>query len=81
MQADECREVAEDLLDQLVDHFGGSIQSEGENYWYRHSTGIKAKVIPADGEISIDVKMGLLTRAMAPQLEREINRVLDEKLG
>lgn len=76
-----CRSVAENLLDQLVDHFGGYVEHEGDHYRYMHGTGIKARVIPAEGEITISVTMGLLTGALAPRLEKEINRVLDEQIG
>lgn len=80
LEEDECRVVAEDLLDQLVEKFGGSYDADGSNFRYKHSTGINAKVEPAAGELNIKVKMGLMTRAMAPKLEKEINRVLDSKL-
>jgi len=77
----QCRDVAEQLLDKLVAKFGGSLQAGGDEYYYKHSTGINAVVEPRHGELLVNVKMGLLTRAMAPQLEAEINRVLDEQIG
>ena len=77
----ECRDVAEKLLDKLVAKFGGSVKAGGDEYHYKHSTGINAVVEPRDGELLVNVKMGLLTRAMAPQLEAEINRVLDEQIA
>lgn len=77
----ECRAVAEKLLDKLVTKFGGSVKAGGDDFHYKHSTGINALVEPRDGELLVNVKMGMLTRSMAPQLEAEINRVLDEKIG
>lgn len=76
----ECRAMAEDLLAKLVGHFGGGFNQDGEDYLYKHTSGIKAKVQPKDGELLVDVKLGLMTRALAPQIEREMNRVLDEHL-
>lgn len=77
----ECITVAEELLDKLVDHFGGSVSCVGDDYRYTHPTGIKADVLARSGELSVNVKLGLLTRSLAPKLEREINRVLDEHIG
>ncbi len=77
----ECQVLAEELLDKLVAKFGGSVQAGSSDYKYKHSTGINALVEPRAGELLVNVKMGLLTRAMAPQLEAEINRVLDEQIG
>ena len=80
MDEAQCRKVAEQLMDQLIEKFGGSLKTRGEHYLYKHPSGIDATVQPRAGELQIDVKMGLLTRAMAPQLEAEIDRVLDEKI-
>lgn len=77
----ECKALAEELLDKLVDTFGGSYSSQRENYQYRHPAGVKAMVEPKAGELVVDVKLGMMTRALAPQMESEMNRVLDEYLG
>ena len=77
----ECRVLAEELLGKLVAKFGGSVKSGSDDYRYRHSTGINAVVETRAGELLVHVKMSLLTRAMAPQLEAEIHRVLDEQIG
>lgn len=81
LDQDRCRDVAEQLLDKLINKFGGSISEEGEDYRYNHPTGIKAKVEPRAGEITIDVKLGMMTRSLAPKLDEAINRVLDEYIG
>ncbi|MBT8115899.1 MAG: polyhydroxyalkanoic acid system family protein [Arenicella sp.] len=81
LDEDDCRTVAEDLLDQLVDHFGGYVEPDGDHYCYIHGTGIKAKVLPGEGELTINVTMSLLTGALAPRLEQEIHRVLEEQIG
>ena len=80
LDADECRTVAEDLLDQLVAKFGGSVRSEGECYSYRHSTGLKARVDPQAGNLDISVKLTMMTRSFAPLVEQQIQEVLDKHL-
>lgn len=74
----ECRTVAEQLLEKLVGEFGGSYKSEGSNYRYKHATGVNAKVTPKEGELLVDVKLGIMTRSFAPKLEGKINEVLDD---
>ena len=76
-----CNDLAQQLLDKLVNKFGGSVKAGEGDYRYKHSTGINAVIEPREGELLVNVKMGMLTRAMAPQLEAEINRVLDEQIG
>ena len=78
---EQCRVVAEDLLQQLVNKFGGSVQPQGSNYCYRHTTGLKAIVEPMEDELDIDIKLNLMTRSFAPLLEEQINSVLDEHIG
>lgn len=78
---EECQEIAEELLDMLVDRFGGRIRQDGNCYHYKHTSGINAKVETGHGDLTIKVKMGLMTRAWAPQLEKEINRILDEHMS
>ena len=81
MGHDECREVAQKLLDKLVNRMGGSVSCIGDDYQYTHSTGIKAIVEPRAKELSVNVKLGLLTSSLAPKLDTEIDRVLDDYLG
>lgn len=76
----ECCELAEGLLDQLVGKYGGSIKNDGQCYHYRHSTGMKAMVEPREDELDITVKLNLITKSFAPRVEEQINKVLDEKL-
>lgn len=76
----ECQELAVELLEKLVNKFGGKYKSEGDNYRYKHTAGVNAVVEPKAGELTVNVKLGLMTRALAPQLEKEMNRVLDDHL-
>ena len=78
---EECKEVAEELLDMLVDRFGGRVRPDGNRYHYKHTTGISAMVETSHSDVTIKVKLGMMTRSLAPQLEREINRVLDEHMS
>ena len=80
LDADECRVLAEDLLNQLVDKFGGSIAEEGECLSYKHSTGMKAFVEPKEGELDINIKLNIMTRSFAPEIEKRINQVLDQHI-
>lgn len=77
----ECDALALELLEKLVNKFGGKYAPDGDNYRYKHTAGVNALVTPKAGELSVDVKLGLMTRALAPQLEKEMNRVLDEHLS
>ena len=77
----ECQALALELLDKLVTKFGGKYSADGNNYRYKHTAGVNALVEPKAGELTVDVKLGIMTRALAPQLEKEMNRVLDEHLS
>lgn len=81
LDEDQCWELAQDLMGQLVDHYGGSIKQEEDCLRYRHASGMKAKVLPQHGELAIDVSLNLLTRKFAPEIEKEINQVLDKYLA
>ncbi len=78
---DECRSVAVELLDRLVGEYGGSYKPVGDNFSYKHATGINAQVEPKDGELLVDVKLGIMTRSFAPKLEEKMNQVLDDYLS
>jgi putative polyhydroxyalkanoate system protein len=80
LDADACWSLAEDLLQQLVDRYGGSYSQEGECLSYRHTTGMKAMVEPKEGELGINVQLNLMTRSFAPEIERQINKVLDRHI-
>lgn len=73
----ECKVVAEALLQKLIDKYGGRYRADGENYVYNNA-GVKALVEPKQGELVVDVKLSLMTRSFAPQLEKEMNRQLDK---
>ena len=81
LDEDECRSLAQNLLQQLVGEFGGSFKENGGYYSYKHATGINAQITPKAGELIVDVKLGIMTRSFAPQLEVKVNEVLDEYLA
>ncbi len=74
----ECRALAEELLGQLVERYGGSIKDEGQCLMYKHTTGMKAFVEPRAGELDINIKLNMMTKSFAPELEKRINAVLDD---
>lgn len=78
---EECQTLAEKLLNKLVEKFGGKYQSNGGNYSYRHTAGVTAVVEPKGDELVVNVTLGMMARAFAPQLESEMNKVLDEYLS
>ncbi len=77
----ECQNLAEELLNKLVEKFGGNYQSMGSNYSYKHTAGVNATVEPRQDELIVNIKLGFMARAFAPQLESEMNKVLDEYLS
>ena len=77
----ECQGLAEKMLDKLVQKFGGSYKAAGDNYTYKHTTGVNAVVEPKADELVVNVKLGIMARAFAPQLEQEMNRMLDKYLA
>jgi putative polyhydroxyalkanoate system protein len=81
LDSEECRALSEELLSKLVSKFGGSYRERGDCYSYRHSTGLKAIVEPAKGQLNIDVKLTIMTRSFAPMVEKQINEVLDDYIG
>ena len=76
----ECYALAEQLLQKLVGEFGGRYTPKGNNFVYKHTAGVAAEVEPRDGELEVNVTLGFMARAMAPQLEQEMNKVLDDYL-
>ncbi len=74
----ECQDVAEKLLSKLVDSYGGSFKAQGSNYAYKHTMGVNATIEPKDGELVVNMKLGLMARPLASKLEAEVNRVLDK---
>lgn len=81
LDADQCRELAEDLLGQLVGAFGGRFAEQEGGYCYRHTSGLRAIVEPEEEELNIDVRLTFMTRSLAPIVEKRIGEVLDDYLG
>lgn len=75
--AEGCQQLAVSLLDKLKDAFGGSYSQRGNNYQYKHPAGVTALVEPRDGEISVDVKLGIMASALGPQIKSEMDKSLD----
>lgn len=73
-----CRVAAVELLDRLVSRFGGSYNANGDQYRYQHSMGVTAIVEARHHELDINVKLGLMARAFAPQLEQQLHGALDD---
>ena len=74
----ECQDIAKELLDKMVERYGGTLCCRGEDYEYSHATGVDVVIQPRAGMINIDVQLGILARAFAPTIEQELNKVLDK---
>jgi hypothetical protein len=81
LDADQCKDLAEDFLGQLVGAFGGKFYEQGGGYCYRHASGMRAVVEPEERELNIDVQLTFMTRSLAPIVEKRIGEVLDDYLG
>lgn len=73
----ESWNLAVDLLEKLVEKYGGEIEEYDESLSYKHPTGLRGEVVPVAGKISVELKLNLMTRAFAADIEQGINSVLD----
>lgn len=72
------KDVAQKLLTKLVDKFGGKYNSDGDCFRYKHSAGVNAVVEAGESEVLVNIKLGMLARSLAPKLESEMEKILDE---
>ena len=77
----ECKDLAEKLLDKLVNKYGGKVSQKKDQFVYKHKMGVDAVVQSNENEFVIDVKLGLMARSFAPRLEGEMNKILDKHLS
>jgi len=77
----ESRALAENLLNKLVDKYGGRYGEEGDGFRYKHPAGVNAIVEPNEGEFIVNIKLGIMTRALGPKLQGDMDKILDEYLA
>jgi len=77
----ESRALAENLLNKLIDKYGGRYAEEDDNFRYKHPAGVNAIVEPNEGEFIVNIKLGIMTRALGSRLQGDMDRILDEYLA
>ncbi len=77
----ECEQLAEELLDRLVDHYGGAVKKDRNTFRYSHRSGMSAVVETGEDALDIAIRLTMMTRAFGPKIEQQLNRILDEHLG
>jgi len=77
----ESRALAEELLNKLVDKYGGRYGEDGNSFRYNHPAGVNAIVEPNQGEFIINIKLGFMTRALGSRLQGDMDRIRDEYLA
>jgi putative polyhydroxyalkanoate system protein len=80
LDADACRHAREELAQFLREQMGASVQQGGEQLAFA-GKGFNGSVTIAPGLACCNIKLGLLARPFKRQLETEINRQLDARLG
>lgn len=75
-----CTRARQELLTYLTDKLGACVSQEGDQLSFE-GKGFKGAVCIRPGEASGQIQLGLLARAFKKQLETEINRQLDTRLG
>ena len=73
----ESRALAEKLLTKLVDKYGGRYDEDDDSFRYKHPAGVNAIVEPKEGEFIVNIKLGIMTRALGPKIEADMDRILD----
>ena len=76
----DCNEALNQLASYLRGHFGASV-NESEGQLDFDGKGFSGRVVIVPGVASGTIKLGLLARPFKRQLESEINRQLDARLG
>ncbi len=69
---------AEDLLEDLANKYGLSIETDGKGYIDFSGNGISGNVQICDNEINLQAKLGFFMSAMKPIISNEITNKLDE---
>ena len=80
LEADACQHARDELATFLRDQMGASVY-EGVEQLAFEGKGFSGEVIITPGLAACSIKLGLLARPFKRQLESEINRQLDARLG
>ena len=77
----ESKALAEKLLNKLVSKYGGDLTQNDQEFRYKHSLGVNALVEANESEFLINIKLGLMARALGPKVEGDMNTLLDKYLA
>lgn len=80
LEAGACQHARVELAEFLRDQMGAIVHEGGEQLAFE-GKGFSGTVIIAPGLAACSIKLGLLARPFKRQLESEINRQLDARLG
>ncbi len=69
---------AENLLEELSNKYGLSIETDGEGFIKFSGSGISGNVQICKDEINLQAKLGFFMSAMKPIISTEISNKLDE---
>ncbi len=69
---------AEELLEDLANEYGLSIETDGNGYIGFSGNGISGNVQICDKEINLQAKLGFFMSAMKPIISNEITNKLDK---
>ncbi len=69
---------AENLLEELANKYGLSIETDGDGDIKFSGSGISGDVQICDNEINLNAKLGFFMSAMKPVISNEISNKLDE---
>lgn len=74
---DRARESAENVAEQLNEHFSLDYYWEGDALCFERS-GVSGQMEVAELEVRVKVRLGLMLSPMKGRLEREINHYMDK---
>jgi len=80
LSAEACQRARDELAQFLREHLGATVNQDDEQMAFE-GKGFSGNVTIAPGLAACSIKLGLLARPFKRQLESEINRQLDARLG
>ena len=79
--ADDIRQTARRLADRLCSEHPVTAHWQDEQVCILSGMGVDGRVIIGDNTLTIEVKLGLLTRMFEDRMKKEINSYLDKHLN
>ncbi|HSG60931.1 MAG TPA: polyhydroxyalkanoic acid system family protein [Pseudomonadales bacterium] len=78
--SDSVRQTARQLADRLCSEHPVNAKWHNDNTCFLHGMGVEGRVHISHDTLTIEVKLGLLTRLFEDRMKREINTYLDKYL-